>query len=117
MRIIKLIAVALFLSATSVYAETPISSKDKVDIFKECQGSCVDKQNRSALNKAFQDLPFLIENYCGCYCTRLAMRISEEDIWLTVRLMLVERKTLDSNKRIQKLMEENGKVCFDAIFN
>lgn len=114
MKMISLIAVALLLAATSAYAQT--SSKYKVSLYKSCQEACVEKQIKAAANKPFLDVPFVFEHYCGCYCSRFAMRLSVEDAEVLARMAL-EGKSVESNKRIREQMDAHSKVCMGVFFN
>ena len=102
MKMISLIAVALLLAATSAYAQT--SSKYKVSLYKSCQEACVEKQIKAAANKPFLDVPFVFEHYCGCYCSRFAMRLSVEDAEVLARLALEENQSKATKEFVSRWM-------------
>lgn len=114
-RTIGLTVAASLLAVTSTYAQTSTSSKEKVAIYKSCQKNCVEKQNTMAVNRHLLELPFVLEHYCGCFCSRFAMRVSAEDVAVMGRLSL-EGKSIENHKVLKKVMEKSTEVCMDAFF-
>lgn len=118
---LRIIGVALLsvvlLPFSHAYAKERTSSAEKRAIFSECHSTCIKNQNADPdTAKVFGDVPFVVENYCGCYCTRVAMRVSREYIFEAGRMM-VEGDTLESNKPLKTELEDHGKVCLDAFFD
>lgn len=108
---------AVLLPLSHAYAKEKTSSAEKRAIFSECHSSCVKNQNEDPETaKLFGDVPFVVENYCGCYCTRVAMRASKETL-LKAGRMMAEGDTLGSDKPLKTELEAHGKVCLDAIFD
>jgi len=108
---------AVLLPFNHAYAKEKTSSPEKRVVFSKCHSSCIKNQHEDPdTAKVFGDVPFVIENYCGCYCTRVAMRLSRETLFKAGR-MAAEGGALESNILLKTEMEDHSKKCMDAFFD
>lgn len=108
------VSLAALLAVSPAGAESTLSAKEKVALYKSCQKSCVDNQIALESNRAFLELPFVIESYCGCYCTAFSLRLDMDELDLISRLVL-EGKSIESNKALSEKMEGYSEACLGAL--
>jgi|GEM_PF-4405905 len=118
---LSVIGVALFsvvlLSLNHAYANERMSSSEKRGVFSECNAACIKNQNEDPDTvKIFGDVPFVTESYCGCYCTRIAMRMSKESLLMAGRIS-AEGGEIGSNQSIMTQIEQHSRKCLDTIFD
>lgn len=106
--------ILLLTVCASVQAETT-SSKDKAAIYGNCLPTCVAKQKSNPSSKGFLDVPFVMESFCSCHCTRMAMRISMNQVELIGRLAL-EGKEANEIPWLKKISDRNMTLCGGALF-
>lgn len=74
-------AVALLLVSvhTSTYSAN-LNADQQVNFYGRCMPSCVRGFDNTKLGSTLKDKPFFFEAYCGCYCARIASRLSQSDV-------------------------------------
>ena len=111
--------IILLLVFASAHA-TETSPKAKVEMHKSCMATCVPNQRAMPENKFLEDVPFVLNTYCSCACTRLAMRVSLEKLSKIGALALKGKgaeKILREDPELQEIMEKSGSKCLTALMD
>ena len=111
--------IVIFLFAASANA-TETSSKVKVDMHKSCMATCVPNQRAMPENKFLEDVPFVLNTYCSCACTRMVMRVSLEKLSRIGSSALKGKgaeKILREDPELQEIMEKSGSKCLTALMD
>lgn len=106
-------SILLMLFCVSAYA-TDTSASTKSAMYKSCLATCVPNQRKLPENKAMLDVPFVLDTYCSCTCTRYVMRLSAEDAGVLGKVML-EGKGLETQPKVVENMQKNAAICIKAL--
>ena len=111
----KLLASLFALLVCSSASSEGISAKEKIEFYKNCLPSCSESQKKDPSNQIFSDVPFVLDAYCSCYCSRVSMRMDRPMANFLARA-LIEGANITSNQNLRKLMEESSQKCLTAFY-
>ena len=103
----------IFLPAA--YASQIESPAAKREFYKGCYPSCIDTQRNYKENKFLLPVPFVLESYCSCACTRAAMR-ADKAMLERIGAAALQGRDLEEDKSIVQFMESHSAPCIDALF-
>lgn len=83
---------------------------DRAAVYGGCTPSCLTNQRQDPKNAILQDFPFMLEAYCSCYCSKIAMRVSRGLIDRVERERAEGRDPLKLEE-MAKLIDESGARC------
>lgn len=115
MMIVK-IYILFILSAGFVFAQTKTTSAEKVSIYSGCLPKCVQMQAANPENDIFKDLPFVVETYCSCHCSRVALRISKKSLLQAGRAAVMGEETT-SIPEVVRISKRNQEVCLSVLMD
>lgn len=109
------ILVMLLFFAVGVQASQIQNPRSKTDFYKSCYTGCERKQMAAAENKFLLPVPFVIETYCACVCTRASMR-ADQTMLERMGAAALQGRDLSKDPSIVNWMQSHAEPCQKALF-
>lgn len=107
--------IALLLLPLSLPAAAGMSIKEKNYFYEVCQPKCVAGQKRMPANVGLLPTPFVLESFCSCACTRMAMRTTTATV-LKGGHVALEGKTIEAVPELASLQKNAVLACTEALY-
>lgn len=111
----KILAFICLLATTTLLHAQSVTSLEKTQFYNGCFPSCKSNQRENPVNGILLDVPFVLDAYCSCYCSRVSMRLTRPQVNFLMRAG-IEGRSLTENPSLQKLIDESGTKCVEAFF-
>lgn len=80
MRNMKLLASALIVLVQSTIHAADLAPEQQNRAYDQCLVPCTRDMKTSTFGQALRDKPFVYQAYCSCYCARIALRLTTEQL-------------------------------------
>lgn len=106
----EVIAITLACCLSSSALATDLSSEQQRRAYQQCKAPCLPSMEKSAMGQALKDKPFFFEAYCSCYCARMALRLTSDQL-VQMGKDAVTTGDLFASSEIRRFATQAAELC------
>ncbi len=114
-KIIDLIVFGLAVTLTALHAGE-LSPAQQGRAYEQCMNPCARSMEKSFFAEALGDKPFVHQAYCSCYCARIALRLTSEQLAVMAR-DAVNKGDMFFSAETRSLAQRAAEHCFEPLIS
>ena len=93
-----------------------LTASQQTKAYEQCFSPCHAGMDKSAFGQAFRDKPFVYQAYCSCFCTRIALRLTTEQLAVMGK-DAVNKGDMFFSQETQAFARRAAEQCFEPLMS
>lgn len=93
-----------------------LSASEQVTAYERCMTPCTRDLGKSAFGQSLRDKPFVYQAYCSCYCARIALRLTTEQLAVMAK-DAVNKGDIFFLPETQAFARRSAAQCFEPLMS